>query len=87
VRHERLTVLEPIQLSSVMRVNRRLRVVAHDHARRRHVLRVHVRSSEDALAHEFVITEWIRDRTPVAFVRGARYGAFVNVEELFARLT
>jgi hypothetical protein len=87
MRNERLTVLEPIQVLSVMRVNRRLRVVAHDRTRRRHVLFFFVRTSRVARSHKSVITRWIHDRTSLAFVRGDRYGALVNIDALFAGLS
>ena len=84
MRSERLTVLEPIQVLSVLRLNRRLRVVARDRTRRRHVLFFLVRTSRDARAHKSVITRWIHDRTTLALVRGDRYGALVNIDALFA---
>jgi hypothetical protein len=86
MRSQRLSVLEPIQVLSVMRVNRRLRVVARDRTQRRHVLFFFVRTSRDARAHKSVITGWIHHRTALAFVRGDRYGALVNIDALFASI-
>ena len=82
----RLKVLEPLLLVSVTRIDRRLRVVAHDHARRRHVLFFRVPAKQDARSHERVMTNWMNERTSLAYVRGERSGALVNIEQLFAPL-
>ena len=86
MRNGRLQVLEPLLLVSVRRIDRRLRVVAHDHAQRRHVLFFRVPAKQDARSHERVMMKWMHDRTSIAYVRGARSGALVNVEQLFAPL-
>jgi hypothetical protein len=81
----RLKVVEPLQLMSVVRHGRRLRVVARDAAERRHLLLFRVPSLTTALWHEFVMTGWAQDARTIAYVYGDRSGAQVDVGALLAR--
>jgi hypothetical protein len=80
-----MKVIEPLRLLSVTQRGRRLQLVVHDRARRRHIICLRVPTLEIAFSHVMVMTEWIRARTSLAYVRRGDGAALVDVDALFAR--
>jgi hypothetical protein len=81
----RLTVFEPLRLVSCTRVGRRLRVVVLDQFRRDHVLVFRSPNESHARSHLSVMEQWFWNGARLAYVRGRRSAALVDIDALFAR--
>lgn len=82
----RFAVFEPLEPLWVSRFGTRL-LLAVRHEESRHQICFRFRTKPEARAHESTILDWIMRRTPLAYVRGAKESALVDLDSLFDRLT
>jgi hypothetical protein len=85
VGRERFSVIEPLQLISVRRFGARLRLCVRDRTRARHVISFRFSSDTEARGYGSSLAGWIRDATPLAYVRGRGESALIEIDALLAR--
>jgi len=84
-RHGRLSVIEPLQLRSVRRIGARLRLAVIDRGRKRHVISFYFASGGVAERYVAQMSEWIVNRTPLAYVKGGDHAVLLEIDELLRR--
>jgi hypothetical protein len=87
MKRERFSVVEPLQLISVRRFGARLRLSVCDRSRARHVISFRLESDTEARGHRASLAGWIRNATPLAYVRGRGESALIEIDALLARAT
>jgi hypothetical protein len=85
VGNERFSVVEPLELVSVRRFGSNLRLSVCDPRRARHVISFRFESEAEARGYGTSLAEWIRNRTPLAYVRGRGECALIEIDALLAR--
>jgi|GraSoiStandDraft_5_1057265.scaffolds.fasta_scaffold1202557_1 hypothetical protein len=80
-----MAVLEPLVLTSVRRVGRRLVLAVRDEGRRRNVISFRLADASDALRAYIRACGWLQSGTRLAYVRGGPESALFDVDALFAR--
>jgi len=85
VGRERFSVIEPLQLVSVRRAGARLRLSVRDRHRIRHVISFTLENDRAARGHGASLAAWIRDATPLAYVKGRGESALIEIDALLAR--
>jgi|1185.fasta_scaffold1369970_1 hypothetical protein len=81
----RISVIEPLRLVAAMRRGARLRLVVRDRSGDRHVIRFYFADRREAARRLAQVSDWVCDRTPLAYVSSRRESALVEVDELLAR--
>jgi hypothetical protein len=85
MRGDRLSVIEPLELLSVIRFGSRLWLAVCDTSRRRHFITLGFTTTADAQSYVRPMRDWIARRAPLAYVRRRGEGALIDIDALLAR--
>jgi len=82
---ERFSLIEPLELLSVIRLGSRLWLAVSDKSPRRHFITLRFATTGDAQLYIRPMRDWIACQAPLAYVRRHGEGALIDINALLAR--